>query len=144
MQQSETLYLSELSLCAGVAVGRASAILIEDAKLPRRVQPPSPILAARTKQIAELVQSWDQKLADALVAENFFPDRPRETWMKLAQDTLTKAGAIKSVGEITPENQLRGTFPLIGEHGRVNVFFTLTPEKDARLQELRLTFLQNP
>lgn len=128
----------------GVAVGRASAILIEDAKLPRRVQPPSAILAARTKQIAELVQSWDPKLADALVAENFFPDRPRETWTKLAQETLAKAGAIRSVGEITPENQLRGTFPLIGELGRVNVFFTLTPEKDARLQELRLTFVKNP
>ncbi len=128
----------------GVAVGRASAILIEDAKLPRRVQPPSAILTTRTKQIAELLQAWDPKLADALVAENFFPDRSREDWMKLARETLAKAGAIKSVGEIIPQNQLRGTFPMIGELGRVNVFYTLTPEKDARLQELRLTFVKNP
>lgn len=128
----------------GVAVGRAGAILIEDAKLPRRTQPPSAILEQRKKQVAELVQSWDAKLADAIVAENFFPDRSREAWMTLARETLTKAGPIKSVGEIVPENQLRGRFPLIGEHGRVNVFFTLTPEKDPRLQELRLTFVKNP
>ncbi len=128
----------------GTAVGRASAILIEDAKLPRRMQPPSAILVTRTKQVAEVIKSWDPALADDIVAENFFPDRSREGWKKLAEETLAKAGAIKSVGEIVPENQLRGTFPLNGEHGRVDVFFTLTPEKDARLQELRLTFVPNP
>ncbi len=128
----------------GVAVARAGAILIEDAKLPRRTQPPSAILELRKKQIAELVQSWNATLAAAIVAENFFPDRSREEWMKLSRETLGKAGAIQSVGEIVPENQLRGRFALVGEQGRVNVFFTLTPEKDPRVQELRLTFVKNP
>jgi len=128
----------------GVAVGRAGSILIEDAKLPRRTQPMSAMLELRKKQVAELVQSWDPKLADAIVAENFFPDRSREAWQKIAQEALAKAGPIKSVGAIVPQNQLRGTFPLIGEHGRVNVFFTLTPEKDPRVQELRLAFVKNP
>jgi hypothetical protein len=29
----------------------------------------------------------------------------------------------------------------VGEKGRVDVFFTLTPEKSAKLQQLRLTFV---
>ena len=78
------------------------------------------------------------------MAENFFPDRSREDWINLSRETLAKVGAIQSVGEIVPENQLRGTFPIIGEKGRVDVFFTLTPEKTARLQQLRLTFIAKP
>jgi CubicO group peptidase (beta-lactamase class C family) len=128
----------------GAPNGKAGALLIEKAKLPQRTLPPSPILATRQQQVAELVQSWDAKLADAIVAENFFLDRSREDWIKRAHETLAQAGAIKSVGEIMPENQLRGTFPLVGEQGRVEVFFTLTPEKNPRVQELRLTFVAQP
>ena len=127
----------------GGANSRAGAILIEDAKLPRRVLAPSAILATRQKQLTALVQSWDPKLAGAIVAENFFLDRSREEWMKRSSETLAKAGAITSVGALVPENQLRGTFPLIGEKGRIDVFFTLTPEKDPRVQELRLNFVSN-
>ncbi|MSU47998.1 MAG: class A beta-lactamase-related serine hydrolase [Opitutus sp.] len=126
------------------ATGRVGAILIEDAKLPRRELPPSTILETRKRQIAELIQSWDPKLADAIVAENFFPDRSREAWATLSRETLAKAGAIKSVGAMTPQNQLRGTFSLVGENGLVNVFFTLTPEIDPRVQQLRLTFVAKP
>lgn len=35
-------------------------------------------------------------------------------------------------------------FPLVGERGRVDVTFTLTPEKDPRGQELSLTFVAPP
>jgi CubicO group peptidase (beta-lactamase class C family) len=120
---------------------KAGAILVEKAKLAARDQPVSTILQTRKQQVAELIQSWDAKLADGLVAENFFPDRSREDWIKLTRETLAKAGPIQSIGEIVPENQLRGTFPIVGEKGRVEVFFTLTPEKNARLQQLRLTFV---
>jgi hypothetical protein len=54
---------------------------------------------------------------------------------------LMVAGAVKSIGELVPENQLRGTFPLECEHGRIDVFFTLTPEATPRLQELRLSYV---
>jgi CubicO group peptidase (beta-lactamase class C family) len=125
----------------GAANARAADLLIEKGKLPRRTLPPSPILAARTAQVAQLVQTWDAALAEKIVAENFFPDRPLESWRTHARETLAKIGAVKSVGAIVPENQLRGTFPLVGERGRVDVFFTLTPERDPRVQELRLTFV---
>jgi CubicO group peptidase (beta-lactamase class C family) len=122
------------------ANAKVGALLIEKAKLPRRVLPPSTILETRKQQVAELIQTWDPRLADALVAENFFLDRSREDWVQRARTTLAQAGKIASIGPIVPENQLRGTFSLIGENGRVVVFFTLTPEKIPRVQQLRLTF----
>ena len=128
----------------GGANNRVGTILLDEAKLPRRELPPSTILTTRQRQLAQLVQSWDMKLADEIVAENFFPDRSREDWQRRARETLAQAGAIKSVGPLVPENQLRGTFPLIGELGRVEVSFTLTPEKTPRVQELQLKFVKNP
>jgi len=128
----------------GAVNSRVAALLIEKAKLPRRTLPPSALLRTRTAQVARLVQTWDESLAAALVAENFFLDRSRAAWRDLAADTLAKAGKITAVGEIVPENQLRGTFALQGEKGRVDVFFTLTPEADPRLQELSLTFVAAP
>ncbi len=35
-----------------------------------------------------------------------------------------------------PENNLRGTFPIEGERGKLNVFFTLTPEANPLIQQL--------
>jgi CubicO group peptidase (beta-lactamase class C family) len=128
----------------GMLNSRVAAILLEKAALPRRTLPASETLASRQPQIATLVQTWDAQLADSLAAENFFLDRSLVEWRKHAREILAQAGAISSVGPITPENQLRGTFPLLGQHGRVEVYFTLTPERNPRLQELRLTFVKNP
>lgn len=118
---------------------RVGALLVEKAGLPRRLTPASPLLVARQRQVAELIQSWDPALAAALVAENFFPDRSREEWQEEARQKLARIGPVRSVGALVAENQLRGTFPLVGERGRLDVFFTLTPEKEPRVQELRLT-----
>ena len=125
----------------GAVNARVGALLIEKAGLPRRTLPASPLLQLRQRQVAELVQTWDPALAEAIVAENFFLDRSREDWQQHAREVLTRLGPVKSIGELVPENQLRGTFPLVGDHGRLDIFFTLTPERDPRLQELRLTFV---
>ncbi len=128
----------------GAVNGKVGDLLIEKARLPRRALPPSPILAARAAQVAQLVQAWEPALAEKIVAENFFLDRPLESWRAHARAALAPAGAIRSVGDVDPENQLRGAFDLIGERGRVRVFFTLTPERDPRVQELRLAFVPGP
>jgi len=125
----------------GAVNARVADLLLDRAKLPRRALPPSPILRTRAAQVAELVRTWDAALAARIVAENFFPDRSAAAWREQARTTLAKAGDVLTAGEIVPENQLRGTFPLTGEKGRVDVFFTLTPEKEPRVQELRLTFV---
>jgi CubicO group peptidase (beta-lactamase class C family) len=119
--------------------GKALATLVERADLGPRLVTVSPILAARHTQVAQLVQSWDERLGNAIVAENFFLDRARADWMAHAREKLAPIGKITSVGPIKAENGLRGTFALIGERGVVNVKFTLTPERDPRVQELELT-----
>ncbi|WP_313168231.1 serine hydrolase domain-containing protein [Massilia oculi] len=119
--------------------GKALSMLIERADLGPRPIEVSPILAARHPQVAQLVQSWDAQLGSAIVAENFFLDRSREDWIKHAREKLEAIGKITSVGPISAENRLRGAFALIGERGKVDVKFTLTPEHEPKVQEIALT-----
>jgi len=119
--------------------GKALSMLVERADLGPRPIEVSPILAKRYPQVAQLVQSWDTQLGSAIVAENFFLDRSREDWMEHAREKLKSIGKVTSVGPISAENKLRGAFALIGEHGKVNVKFTLTPEHEPKVQEIELT-----
>lgn len=128
----------------GPPCSKAINILLEHGSLQSRPVPVSSILQTRADQVRELIVSWDPQLSGKIVAENFFLDRSREDWVSLAHETLAKAGAIRSVGPLVPQNRLRGKFTLAGESGRVEVAFTLTPENVPKVQALRLTFMPNP
>lgn len=116
--------------------------LVALAQLKPRELPPSKILEQRKAELVDQFTSWNE--SSALFAENFFLDKPQELRRKEVAQIFNQAGSILSIGRIIPENQLRGTFILHCEKGSVNVFFTLTPEKNPLVQELRLTFQQNP
>jgi CubicO group peptidase (beta-lactamase class C family) len=118
---------------------RALAMLVERAGLGPRPVAVSPILAARHGQVAQLVQTWDPVLGAAITAENFFLDRSRADWIVFARERLAPIGKITAVGPIKPENRLRGTFPLIGERGTLDVKFTLTPEREPKVQQIEIT-----
>lgn len=118
---------------------RVLSMLVERADLGPRLTPVSPILATRHQQVAQLLQSWDASLGSAIAADNLFLDRSREDWIVHAREKLEPIGKITSVGPIKAENALRGSFPLIGERGTVNVKFTLTPEREPKVQEITLT-----
>jgi hypothetical protein len=60
--------------------------------------------------------------------------------MAHAQEIFEKAGAIKTVDEIVPRNQLRGTFKIQAANGVIEVYFTLTPENDPKVQDLDISF----
>lgn len=111
-------------------------LLVEKAALPARTITPSAILLARQKQVVEMIQSWNAGLADAIVADNFFLDRSRADWVEFAGKQLAIIGKITSVGPIKAENQLRGSFPLVGEQGTLEVSFTLSPEREPKVQAL--------
>jgi hypothetical protein len=115
---------------------KALNVLIEHAKLAPRAVEASAILATRQRQVAELIQSWDPALGTAIAAENFFLDRTREDWIGKSREVLAPIGKVLSVGPIKAENQLRGTFPLVGENGTLDVSFTLTPEREPKVQYL--------
>ena len=119
---------------------KVAALLVEKAALPARPIPLNPILVTRQRALVALLDTWDSTLGDAILAENFFLDRSRETWMTLSRATLDRAGRITDVGPVRAENRLRGTFTLTGETGAIDVFFTLTPEATPKVQHLRLTY----
>lgn len=71
---------------------------------------------------------------------NFYLDRDREHRMVEAREIMDEAGAIVSVGDMELFNQLRGRFEIQAENGTIHVFFTLSPERDPKVQRLDLRF----
>ncbi|MBC7686049.1 MAG: beta-lactamase family protein, partial [Bdellovibrionales bacterium] len=114
-------------------------VLIERAQLPARAAAPASILLTRQQQVAQLIQSWDEKLGAEITADNFFLDRSRADWMAKSREQLGAIGKVVSIGPLKAENRLRATFPLVGERGTLDVKFTLTPEREPKVQQLDIT-----
>lgn len=119
----------------GAPANRVLDTLVYLLQLKKRVLPVSPILKKFQDEIAKLIPNWGAEF-DNLFAENFFPDISKENRKKQTDELLAKVGAIKSIGKMQPENLLRGGFDLIGEKGAIEVFFTLTPEAQPKIQWL--------
>ncbi len=115
-------------------------LLFETLELQTRKLPISDILRERQQQVEQLIQTWSPELEKELLAENFFMDKSRDHRMAEAKEIFDKGGTVLSTNEIKPYNQLRGSFGINTENGVINVFFTLTPEKEAKLQQLNLSF----
>lgn len=118
--------------------------LIVLAGLRPRAVPASAILAQRKAELAALLPDFNTPATNPIFAENFFLDEDLAARRKAAQALLAQAGPIRSVGALEPENQLRGRFRLLGERATVEVFFTLSPESPARVQQLDLKLVPSP
>ncbi len=110
--------------------------LVAIGKLQPRRLPVSSILAQRKAELIKLLPDWKSAEQSGIFAENFFPDKSVSIRRKVVQDLYAKVGTIKQVGELIPENQLRGHFLMEGEKANIDVFFTLTPENPALIQQL--------
>ncbi|GAB4017469.1 serine hydrolase domain-containing protein [Spirosoma koreense] len=110
--------------------------LVAIGQLKPRQLPVSTILAQRKAELVKLLPNWTNAEQSGIFAENFFPDKPVAIRRKVVQDLYAKVGTIQRVGELVPDNQLRGHFLLEGEKGAIDVFFTLTPENPALIQQL--------
>ncbi|MCA9457840.1 MAG: beta-lactamase family protein [Nitrospira sp.] len=106
---------------------------------PRQL-PVSDILLERQAQVTQLIQHWEPDLEAELLAENFFLDKSREKRMSDTQDILQQAGPLGAIGDLEPENQLRGRYEIQAENGTIRIFFTLTPESSPKVQQLNLSF----
>ena len=60
--------------------------------------------------------------------------------MEAIQKILNEAGTIVTVEKMDPFNQLRGTFNIQTENGVIDLYFTLSPEKNPKVQYLDLIF----
>jgi CubicO group peptidase (beta-lactamase class C family) len=96
----------------------------------------SRILIQRKEALLKLLPNWEGAEESGIFAENFFPDRSVSHRKKELDAILEKAGNITGSSEMTAENQLRGTFLLSCSNGNVKVFFTLSPENPALVQQL--------
>ncbi|HEY6502675.1 MAG TPA: serine hydrolase domain-containing protein [Chitinophagaceae bacterium] len=109
--------------------------LIKIAGLQPRQLPASDILEKRKNELVKLLPDWNNAAASGIFAENFFPDYPIDTLKKYARDYFARAGKIISIKEMKPENQLRGSFIIEGEHANIEIYFTLSPENPPMIQE---------
>ena len=115
-------------------------LFLDGAKPLERLLPSSDILLERKEQVLELVQSWDESLGDQILAENFYLDKSRVHRISEWKTLWQKAGAIESVSELTPSNQLRGGFEVRTTNGALDIFFTLSPEVSPKVQRIRVDF----
>ncbi|GGH15664.1 penicillin-binding protein [Mucilaginibacter phyllosphaerae] len=104
---------------------------------PRKL-PASQILTQRRDELVKLLPNWNNAKTSGIFAVNFFMDYFTDKLKAEATDVYARAGKIVSIGEVMPENNLRGYFILKGEKADVRVNFTLTPENPALIQEYHI------
>jgi len=113
--------------------------LISVANLNPRQLPVSKILDQRKSELVALLPAWSDD--STLFAENFYMDQTLELRKREIKQIFDKAGEIVSVGDIVPENQLRGSFIIQCGKKNVKIFFTLTPEINPLIQQLDLSII---
>ena len=104
---------------------------------------PSPILEGRKNQLIAFLPDWKDAEKSEIFAENFFPDYPISMLRQQARELFSKAGNIKTITDVKPENNLRGSFDIIGEKATLRVYFTLSPEHIPTIQEYRISEVKN-
>ena len=132
-----------LTYTGPLPLNKIEKLLFETAQIKPRRLPVSDILAKRQEQVLKFIQSWDVNLEKEIVAGNLYMDESREKRMAHVQDLFKKAGKIQKVDKIEPWNQLRGTFKIHAEQGVIAVYFALNPERNAKVQDLYITFEQH-
>ena len=115
-------------------------LIFETLDLKPRILPVSDILKQRKDQVVELIQRWDKELETQILAENFYLDKSRAHRKIEIESMLSQAGPFERIGEIFPQNQLRGTFEIMARNGTIDLFFTLSPEHNPKIQRLDVNF----
>jgi CubicO group peptidase (beta-lactamase class C family) len=115
--------------------------LIKIAGLKPRELPPSDILHERKADLLQLLPDWTDAEKLGVFAENFFPDNPIDSLKKQARELYGKIGKFVTVHEMKAENQLRGSFIIDGENSSLMIYFTLSPENPALIQEYHMSEL---
>lgn len=115
--------------------------LVTLARLRPRLPAVTPILEQRQKELVALLPDWGEALHSDIFAMNFWQDYFVDSLRAEARALFSRVGKIVRVGEMRPENNLRGSFFLEGEKGELEVRFTLTPENPAKIQEYHIRFV---
>ncbi len=104
--------------------------------------PVSPILKQRKQELLQLLPRWKNAEVSGIFAENFFLDYFTDSLRQQATTLFKRAGKIIKVHDLIPQNQLRGSFLLEGEHSNISISFTLSPENPPLIQEYNINELK--
>ena len=115
--------------------------LVTLARLRPRLPVPAAILLQRQKELVALLPDFSGATSSPIFAMNFWQDYFADSLRAEARALFARVGKVVRVGEMRPENNLRGSFLLEGEKGRLEVRFTLTPENPAKIQEYHIRFV---
>jgi CubicO group peptidase (beta-lactamase class C family) len=118
------------------AITEALEVMHRRGALAPRVPQPSAALLAARQDVDRLLSSWDDALADRIVADNLFLDRPRDKRRAETEALRTRHGSCRPEGPLRAENALRGQWTLSCERGRISVSVTLAPTAPPRVQYL--------
>jgi len=132
-----------LTYTGPLPAGKIEKLLFEITELKPRQLPISNILTKRQEQVQQLIQTWDTAIEKEIVAENFYLDESRTHRIETFQEIFKQAGEIKKIDDIEPWNQLRGIFKMHAENGTIKVYFSLTPEKKPKVQDLYVAYEPN-
>ena len=121
------------------AMNEAFDALLSTGALKPREWPASDALVSMRKAIARLWRHWDDAGAAKIAAGNLFLDSPAAARRDAIAALKARTGECGTIGELRPENWLRGTFRMSCEHGEVDVNFTLAPTAPPTLQYLQFT-----
>lgn len=116
--------------------------LVTLARLRPREAEPSPILLQRQRELAAMLPDWNGARESDIFAVNFWMDYFVDSLRSEARALFARAGKIERVGPMHAENAMRGWFLLEGERADLEVFFTLTPENPAKIQQYRIRIVQ--
>ncbi len=116
--------------------------LVALAGLKPRGVPVSPILEQRKMELVALLPAWEGAQKSEIFAVNFWLDYFVDPLRREATALFDRAGKIIRVGEMKPENGMRGSFVLEGEKANIEVRFTLTPENPGRIQEYHIRLME--
>lgn len=105
--------------------------------LPRKIEV-NQLLIEKQAALIGFLPKWEAAEESDLFAVNFFADYLIDSLRKEAIQLFETVGTIDSIGEFQAENSLRGSFILHGRKGDLQVNFTLSPERNPRIQAYRI------
>ena len=123
---------------AGAPNSQALDTLLTLSGIKPRQLPASDILEQRKNELVKVIADWSTARASGIFAVNFFMDYFPDQLKAEAADAFAKAGKIVSVGEVVPENELRGYFIIQCDNANIKISFTLTPENPPLVQYYHL------
>lgn len=116
--------------------------IIRLADLQPRGIPASGILIERQKQLTAVLPDWGDAENTGIFAENFFDDFYIDVLRAESQEIFKKAGRILKTHDISPLNNLRGTYLLECDNADIEVFFTLSPERLPLIQDYSIRLIE--